>query len=83
MLIVKSYPLELRGIAHKTKQNGGLYYVINTESADGTPHALYCPSAECLPQGLAKGDMIVVTFEVVRYQNNERLVVMEVEKVTE
>lgn len=81
MLIVKSYPLELRGIAHKTKKNGGLYYVINAESSDGTPHALYCPTAECLPAGLSKGDMVNVTFEVSRYQNQERLVVKEVEKV--
>lgn len=83
MLVVKSCPLELRGIAHKNKKSGGIYYVVNVESADGTPHALYCPSSEPLPHGLAKGDMVTVTFEVSRYHNNERLVVLEVEKVAD
>lgn len=81
MLIVKSYPLELRGIAHRTTKKGNLYYILNVESSDGTPHALYCPNADCLPAGLNKGDMISVTFEVSYFQNNERLVVKEVEKV--
>lgn len=81
MLIVKSHPLELRGIANKSSRNGNQYYVLNVESADGSPHALYCPKYEAIPQGLKKGDAISVTFEVTYFKGNERLVVSAVEKV--
>lgn len=81
MLRVQSEPLELRGVAHKAAKSGNVYYVLNTETEDGSPCALYCPSSEALPQGLKKGDMVVVTFEVAHYQNSERLVVRKVEKV--
>lgn len=83
MLIVTSCPLELRGIANKRTKNEKLYYVINAESADGTPHALYCPDAAAFPADLHKGDMIYVTFNVHRYGGNERLVVSSVTKATE
>lgn len=81
MLTVKSCPLELRGVAHKTSKSGKLFYTINVESSDGTPHALYCPDANALPQGLNKGDMVYVTFNVSYYMGNERLSVIGVEKV--
>lgn len=81
MLIVKSLPLELRGIANKSSRNGNQYYVLNVESADGSPHQLYCPKFEAIPQGLKKGDAISVTFEVTYFKGNERLVVFAVEKV--
>ncbi len=80
MLRVKSEPLELRGIVHKQTKAGKLYYVLNTESDDGSPHALYCPDAGRLPQGLKKGDLVQVTFDVAVFQGNERLVVSMVEK---
>ena len=81
MLTVKSTPLELRGIANKSSRNGNVYYVLNVESADGSPHALYCPKQEALPVGLRKGDMVSVSFEVAYFKGNERLVVAKVEKV--
>ena len=81
MLTVKSSPLELRGIANKSSRNGNVYYVLNVESADGSPHALYCPNQEALPVGLRKGDMVSVSFEVAYFKGNERLVVAKVEKV--
>ena len=80
MLTVKSNPLELRGIVNNTSKNGKAYYTLNVESADGTPHALYCPDFNALPQGLKKGDVVCVTFNVHRYQNQERLVVCKVER---
>lgn len=82
MLIVTSQPLELRGIAHKRTKNDKLYYTINCESADGTPHALYCPDAQAFPTDLHKSDMIYVTFNVHRYQGQERLVVSSVQKAS-
>lgn len=81
MLTVKSTPLELRGIANKTSKNDKVYYTINCESADGSPHALYCPNASAFPAGLKKGDMVVVTFDVSYYKGNERLIVTKVEVV--
>jgi hypothetical protein len=81
MLKVTSAPLELRGIANYTSKKGNLYYTLNCESADGSPHALYCPKAEALPQGLKKGDIVKVTFEVTYFKGNERLVVDKVERV--
>ena len=81
MLTVKSSPLELRGIANKSSRNGNQYYVLNVESADGSPHALYCPSFEALPQGLKKGDMVEIDFEVSYFKGNERLIVSSVKKV--
>lgn len=80
MLTVKSLPLELRGIVNNVSKNGKAYYTLNVETQDGTPHALYCPDFNALPQGLKKGDVIAVTFNVHRYQNQERLVVSKVER---
>ena len=80
MLIVTSAPLELRGIANKSSKNGKLYYILNVESSDGSPHALYCPDANALPQGLKKGDMVAVDFLVTYYKGNERLVVNKVNR---
>lgn len=81
MLKVTSAPLELRGISHKTAKTGSIYYVLNVESDDGTPHALYCPKADGLPAGLKKGEIITVDFEVRYFKGNERLVVDRVCKV--
>ena len=81
MLTVKSNPLEVRGIANKTTAQGKLYYVLNTETEDGSPEALYCPDASVFPEGLRKGDVVTVDFSVSRYGRNERLVVTSVHKV--
>lgn len=81
MLKLKSEKLELRGLANKSSKNGNIYYVLNCESYDGTPHAFYCPSSDCFPQGLKKADEIFVTFEVSYYKGTPKLVVSKVEKV--
>ena len=80
MLTVKSTSVELRGIRNDVSKNGKAYYTLNVETADGTPHSLYCPDFNAIPQGLKKGEMIRVTFNVHRYQNQERLVVCGVER---
>lgn len=81
MMIVKSEPMELRGIANKTSGKGNVYYTVNVESDDGTPHALYCPNAAAFAQGLKKGDNVRVTFEVSYFKGAERLNVAKVELV--
>lgn len=83
MLLVKSLPLELRGVANKQTKKGVTYYVLNVETDDGTPYALYCPKSDCLPLGLRKGDTICVTMEVIVYNGTERLIVRHVEKEVE
>lgn len=81
MLTLKSNPLELRGVANRTKKDGNVYYILNVENEEGTPHALYCPNPNALPQGLRKGDNVVVEFHVKKYNGAEYLVVNKVEKV--
>lgn len=78
MLTVKSNTLELRGIANKETKKGNIYYVLNCEGEDGTPYAFYCPSSDAFPEGLKKGCMISVEFEVKRYNGNEQLIVRQV-----
>lgn len=85
MLTVLSTPLELRGIVNKTTKakdgkDSKVYYVLNVESSDGSPHALYCPNVDALPPGLSKGDMVTVTFDVFYFNGKERLVVSKVVK---
>lgn len=80
MLTVNSIPLELRGVAHKTTKQNKTYYIVNCEIADGTAYQFYCPDANALPAGLKKGDMVIVTFEVLYFNGNERLVVRGLKK---
>lgn len=80
MLTVTSNKLELRGVANKTSKNGTVYYVINTETEDGTPYGFYCKDSSAFPSGLKKGDTVNVVFEVSYYKGQERLVAVEVKK---
>lgn len=80
MVKVKSEKLELRGIANRQSKNGKVYYIVNVESLDGTPYGFYCPDASAFQQGLKKGDMVCVTFDVKIYNGNEQLLVNKVEK---
>jgi len=82
MLTLKSTPLELRGIANRFKKDGNVFYLLNVENEEGTPHQLYCPNPDALPQGLKKGDLVEVVFHMKKYENNEYLVVHKVEKVS-
>lgn len=81
MLRVASEPLELRGVASTTAKSGKMYYTVNTEAEDGTPHAFYCPDFNALPQGLSKGDQVRLYFNVRYFQGKERLEVCKMEKV--
>lgn len=82
MLTVKSSPVELRGIVNKTsKNNGSVYYLINTETADGSPHQFFAFDAKVFADGLKKGDMVSLTFRLERWQREDKLFVEKVEKV--
>lgn len=81
MLTVASEPLELRGVASKESKNGKAYFYINAETPDGTSHQFYCPVFNVIPQGLKKGDMVRLYFNVRYFKGNERLEVCKVEKV--
>ena len=80
MVKVKSEKLELRGIANRKSKTEKVYYIVNVESADGTPYGFYCGDAAAFQNGLAKGDMVFITFEVKLYNGSEQLVVVKVEK---
>lgn len=83
MLTVKAEKLELRGVMNQTSaKTGKVYYILHTETSAGEPHQLFCPEASALPQGLKKGDLVNVTFDVQRYKQNERLVVAKVERAS-
>ena len=81
MLKVVSENLELRGVASNTTKNGKTYYMVNAETHDGTAYQFYCPTYEALPQGMKKGDMVKLHFVVKYFNRNERLEVVQVEKV--
>lgn len=83
MLSVTSSVLELRGVANKVSKKGTPFYIINVEDYVGTPYALYCPNFDAIPQGLKKGDNVVVTFDVRSYQGQDNLSVTAVRKVEE
>lgn len=80
MLTVTSCPVELRGVSNKTSKTGKGYYVLNVETDDGEPFALYCPDFNALPSGLVKGDKVLVSFVVSRYKGSEKLTVCQVAK---
>lgn len=82
MLSLTSKNLELRGIENKTSSKGNVYYVLYVENIDGKPYNFYVPDDEALPQGLKKGEIINVTFDLSYYKGNERLTVSKVERGT-
>lgn len=52
--------LELRGLVNKTSKNGNTYYVIYAETPDGEPLQFCCKDSSVFPEGLKKGDKIVL-----------------------
>ena len=80
MLILKTKEIELRGITSQvSKKTNQPYYVIFCEDLDSVqPFQFICKDFNALPQGLKKGDIVVVT---VGYNNYKDLVVQKVEKV--
>ena len=81
MLKVASEPLELRGISNTTSKKGTVYHTVNCETEDGTPYGFYCPDVSAIAPGLKKGDKVRVYFNVRRFNKEQRLEVMNVEKV--
>lgn len=76
-----SHPVELRGIANKVTKSGNIYYNVNLEDADGTPVSLYAKNADGFALGLRKGDTVVATCEYSKYNQDERLICVGLEKV--
>lgn len=80
MFKLKTDTLELRGIENKASKNGNVYYILYVENLFGKSYNFYVPKADALPQGLKKGDSIIVTFDLSYYKGQERLSVSKVEK---
>lgn len=79
MLKVTAQALELRGIANATTKKGNNYFTIQAETPDdGTAFSFYCPEVSALPEGLRKGMMVDITFNVKYFQGKERLEVCAV-----
>ena len=79
-MIVKSEPIELRGIANKETKKGNVYYIVNCELADGTPLSFYCPNSDAFPSGLKKGEIITIDFLYKKFNGNEQLLVKDVHR---
>lgn len=80
MLTLKLSNVELRGIANKMSGQGNVYYILYVENNEGKPYNFYVPKSEAFPEGLQKGDIINVLFDLTYYKGNERLSVCKVEK---
>lgn len=81
MVVMKSNPLELRGVVNKATKTGKVYYILYVENEEGKPFQFYCPSAECIEQGLKKGDKVTLTFNYSVFDKQERVYVAKVSKV--
>lgn len=80
MLNLKTHRLELRGIKNNVSQKtGSVYYVINCEDVDGEPFSFFCKDVGALPEGLKKGDIIVLNLTYNKYKD---LNVVRVDKVS-
>lgn len=78
MLNLKTDVLELRGLKNSTSKKGNVYYVIFAESQEGEPYKFFCRDASVFPDGLKKGDDVVLT---LTYNSFKELQVVCVEKV--
>lgn len=80
MLTVKTNKLELRGINSQVSQKTNKsYYLIYCEDLESfEPYKFLCRDFNALPQGLTKGDKVVLTLSYNTYKD---LNVMKVEKV--
>lgn len=72
--------LELRGLKNTASKKGTVYYILNCEDIKtADPFSFYCPDAKIFPEGLKKGDKVVLKLLYNRFKN---LVVTEVKKVS-
>lgn len=81
MLVLKSEPMELRGISNVTSAKGNVYYNVNAERMDGTAYQFYCKDAQAFPQGLKKGDAVEVNFGLTYYKGQPKLEVVNLKKI--
>lgn len=81
MLTLKTNKMELRGInSQVSKKTNQPYYLVYCEDLGSfEPYKFLCKDFNALPQGLKKGDSVVVTLS---YNNYKDLNVLKVEKVS-
>lgn len=78
-MILNTERLELRGVLTQTSKKGNTYYILHCEDMEtGQPYKFFCKEFNALPQGLKKGDTVVVT---VFYNSFKELEVRKVVKV--
>lgn len=73
MLKMKSFALELRGIANRTRKDGSVYYLVNVEDDEGTPYQFFCKDASAFPAGLKRGDIVDIEFDYRKFDKNDNL----------
>ena len=82
MITMKSYNLELRGIANRTRKDGSVYYLVNVEDSEGTPYQFFCKDASAFPAGLKRGDIVDIEFDYRKFDRNDNLMVSRVLSVS-
>lgn len=81
MLKMLTEPMELRGIQTHTSKKGTPYYILCCEDLDSyEQHKFLCRKYEYIPQGLKRGDQVVLS---VVYNSYKDLNVVKVDKVAE
>lgn len=80
MLKLKTCEMELRGIVSQvSKKTNQAYYIVFCEQLDGCEQFKFlCKDYNALPQGLKKGDLVVLSLV---YNNYKELNVEKVELV--
>lgn len=82
MLFLKTEKLELRGVLNQnSKTSGNPYYILNCETAEGTPLQFYGKDYSLLPDGMKKGDNVVLTLGVTNYKGKKDFVISKVEHI--
>ena len=76
-MVLKTDVLDLRGLENCTSKKGNVYYNVYCETIQGKPVKFYCNDAKAFPEGLKKGDNVVITVE---YNSFKELSVVKVEK---
>lgn len=79
-MLLQSEILELRGVVNRQNKDGNVFYLVNCEEGDGSPIQFYVRNADVFPDGLRKGDNIVITFKFSEYNKEIRLSVVRIEK---
>lgn len=71
MLALKTEKLEVRGLKNQTSKNGNVYYILHTEAEDGEPTQFFCRDSSVFPEGMKKGDKVVLSLVYNRFKELE------------